>query len=371
MMDLGDVVLLPGLINAHCHLDYSRMAGLIPPPRDFVPWIKSIVTLKGTWSSEEFAESWRAGAEMLVRHGVTTVADVEAIPELIPDLWRATPVRVISYRELIGFKEPAQAEDMVRKAVTEWSGWPDSARRVGLAPHAPYSTCPELLRAAARAASERRWRLTIHVAESESEYEMFVYRHGPLHAWLKDQRDLSDCGLGSPVQHLERCGCLGDNLLAVHANYLWQDDPRLLAQHGVSVVHCPRSHAYFGHRRFPRETLAQAGVNLCLGTDSLATVLPSPRQPAELNLFTEMQTLAAQAQAPAPETILKMATVNGARALGRQGALGELSAGARADLIAIPFSGRPADAYEAVVQHAGPVAASMIDGEWALAPSPA
>jgi cytosine/adenosine deaminase-related metal-dependent hydrolase len=207
------------------------------------------------------------------------------------------------------------------------------------------------------------------VAESEPEYEMFVCRHGPLHAWLKDQRDMSDCGLGSPVQHLDRCGCLGSDLLAVHANYLWQEDPRLLAQRGVSVVHCPRSHAYFGHRRFPRESLTQASVNICLGTDSLATVIPEPRRAAELSLFAEMQALAAQARAPAPETILQMATVNGARALGRPAELGELSAGALADLIAIPFSGPPANALEAVVHHTGPVTASMIAGQWALTPS--
>ena len=369
MMDLGDVVLLPGLINAHCHLDYTRMAGLIPPPRDFVSWIKSIVALKGTWSAEEFADSWQAGAAMLVRHGTTTVADMEAIPELVPDLWPTTPLRVISYRELIGFKDPTRAEELVRTTVAAWSGCPDAGRRLGLAPHAPYSTCPELLRAAARAARQHGWPLAIHVAESEPEYEMFVCGHGPLHAWLKDQRDMSDCGLGSPVQHLDRCGCLGSDLLAVHANYLWQEDPRLLAQRGVSVVHCPRSHAYFGHRRFPRESLTQASVNICLGTDSLATVIPEPRRAAELSLFAEMHALAAQARAPAPETILQMATVNGARALGRPAELGELSAGALADLIAIPFSGPTANALEAVVHHTGPVTASMIAGQWALTPS--
>jgi aminodeoxyfutalosine deaminase len=370
VVDLGESVLLPGLVNAHCHLDYTRMAGLIPPPRDFVQWIKSLVALKGSWSVEEFSESWRAGAQMLLNTGTTTVADVEAVPELLPSHWQKTPLRVISFRELIHFKDPVRAVEIVRTASSEWSRLPGSQGRVGLSPHAPYTTNAPLLRAAAEAGREHGWRLTTHVAESEAEYEMFIARCGPLHEWLKNQRDMSDCGQGTPVQHLERCGYLGPNLLAVHAIALWTGDVDLLAQRGVSVVHCPRSHAYFGHRRFPREPLAQAGVNLCLGTDSLASVVVSSATRPELSLFAEMQALAAQAQAPPPATIVQMATVNGAHALGHPNELGELSAGARADAVVIPFSGPPSEAETAVVHFPGTVSASMINGQWVLPPRP-
>jgi cytosine/adenosine deaminase-related metal-dependent hydrolase len=366
--DLGEAILLPGLINAHCHLDYTAMANLIPPPRQFTDWIKSIVALKGTWSTAEYADSWKAGAAMLLRQGVTTVADIEAAPQLLPALWQATPLRVLSFRELIGFKNPAAASATVEAAASEWDALPAASQRVGLSPHAPYTTCAELLRAAATAARRRGWRLTTHLAESEAEYDMFTARAGPLHDWLKPQRDMADCGLGSPVQHLERCGYLGPDLLAVHCNYLWQGDPALLARHRVSVVHCPRSHAYFGHRRFPYETLVRAGVNVCLGTDSLASVTAPSGQPVELDLFAEMRAFAARAGDGPPDTILNLATVNGARALGRAGELGELSQGALADLIAVPFAGRVAGACEAVVHHSGPVAASMIGGQWAIPP---
>ena len=91
--DLGETILLPGLVNAHCHLDYTGMAGQIPPPKNFTDWIKSLVALKGSWTVEEFAVSWRRGAEMLLRTGTTTVADVEAVPELIPAVWQSTPLR--------------------------------------------------------------------------------------------------------------------------------------------------------------------------------------------------------------------------------------------------------------------------------------
>jgi cytosine/adenosine deaminase-related metal-dependent hydrolase len=173
---------------------------------------------------------------------------------------------------------------------------------------------------------------------------------------------MADCGLGSPLAQVARCGLLGEDFLAVHANYLLPADVDALAASGASVVHCPRSHAYFQHRRFPFAELAAAGVNICLGTDSLASVIHSPRHKPELNLFLEMRSFAAAHPGVAPETIVQMATSNGARALGRQGRAGELSPGARADLIAIPCHGAADGSAAEVVRHSGPVAMSIIDG---------
>ena len=254
--------------------------------------------------------------------------------------------------------------EIVERAVNDWLGLPAAQGRVGLSPHAPYSTSTELLECSARAAHRRNWRLTTHVAESEQEFEMFMYRQGAMFDWLKSQRDMSDCGRGSPVQHLERCGYLDENLLAAHVNYLWRHDAGVLGRNGVSVVHCPRSHDYFRHLRFPREELHDAGVNLCLGTDSLVTVRKEREQPLELNLFAEMKTMAASSPELSPETILRMATTNGAQALGRKGDLGEFSLNALADLITIPFAGPEGEALEAIVHHEGEVMASMIGGVW-------
>jgi len=156
---------------------------------------------------------------------------------------------------------------------------------------------------------------------------MFVHRRGPLHDWLQSQRDMSDCGRGSPVQHLERCGYLSENLLAIHVNYLGPDDAAILAKREVSVVHCPRSHAYFGHAPFPDRELSDARINICLGTDSLASILKSGRQLPELSMFAEMQLFAKTQPATSPTAVLRMATTNAAAALGCQGVLGELSPG--------------------------------------------
>ncbi len=198
---------------------------------------------------------------------------------------------------------------------------------------------------------------------------MFVHARGKMFDWLKrNERDNSDCGHGSPVKHFARNKMFGENLIAAHVNLLAHGDARLLGKHCVHVVHCPRSHAYFRHPPFLRERLANAGVNICLGTDSLATTRKNGKQKPELNMFEEMRQLAANDKTISPEEILRMATVNGARALGLAGQAGELVKNASADLIAIPYDGKSADACETTVAHTGNVSASMIDGRWAIPP---
>ena len=197
---------------------------------------------------------------------------------------------------------------------------------------------------------------------------MFVHRRGPLYSWLQSQRDMSDCGQVSPVQHLERCGYLSENMLAAHANYMESDDIALLARRKVSIVHCPRSHAYFGHRAFPFSEAAAAGINLCLGTDSLVTVFKPGKELPQLNLFAEMQALAANNPTVAPAAIVRMATMGGAAALGRSGQLGEICPNALADLIVLPFAGRVSEVEQALVHCNQEVAGSMINGEWVRKP---
>lgn len=369
--DLGDVVLLPGLVNAHCHLDYTHMAGLFPPAIRFCDWIKLITTEKAHWTFSDYAEAWLDGAKMLLRTGTTTVADIEAVPELLPDVWTATPLRVISFLEMTGVRSRRQPELILREALEKIAALPAHRCAAGLSPHAPYSTTPRLLERTAALARQHRLRVTTHIAESATEFEMIRHARGEMFDWLqRNERDMTDCGQRSPVQHAAQAGLLGRNFLAVHVNWLAPGDAALLARRQASVVHCPRSHDYFQHPAFPYRALARAGVNVCLGTDSLATVRMKPRQPVELNLFTEMRAFAKAQPRVAPQQIIRMATMNGARALGLRGQVGELRPKAFADLIALPFTGEAADSYEAVLAHTGPVTAGMIDGEWTIPPGP-
>ena len=368
-VDLGDVVLMPGLVNAHCHLDYTDMAGHFPPPQLFSDWLKLITATKAGWTRADYLASWLNGAGMLVRTGTTTVADIEAVPELLPEVWNATPLRVFSFLELIGIKGRRQPQDIVREAVERIAALTSPRGGIGLCPHAPYSTVPELMRLSAHITRQRRWRLATHVAESALEYEMFTRARGGMFDWLqRSGRDMSDCGLGSPIQHLERCDALSGELLAAHANYLGKHDPALLARRKAQVVHCPRCHFYFHHDRSPLRRLLRAGVNVCLGTDSLASVYKARRQHIELSLFEEMRALARNAPWLSAPKIVRMATLNGAQALGMKGRVGELAPGAFADLITLPFTGEVAHVYNGVLHHTGDVAASMIDGQWAIAP---
>jgi cytosine/adenosine deaminase-related metal-dependent hydrolase len=369
VLDLGPSVLLPGLVNAHCHLDYTDMAGEFLPPRCFIDWLKTITEAKAGWTHEDFARSWTNGAEMLCRTGTTLVGDIEAVPQVLQAARKTTPLRVVSMFEMIGIK-PGRSPGAI---LTEALGWCERLRaaphRCGLSPHAPYSTTPGLLETSASTARRRRLPVAIHVAESAAEYEMFAQGRGEMFDWLRRSgRDMSDCGGLTPVEHLDRCGALNHRVIAVHANYLGHSDPTLLARRGASVAHCPRSHLYFQHARFKYRELEHAGVNVCLGTDSLASVKKERRATIELNLFEEMRAARAAEPGLSAKKALQMATINGARALGFAGRAGEISPGGLADLIAVPLQGGLEDAYESVLSHHGPVSAMMIAGRWVQAP---
>jgi cytosine/adenosine deaminase-related metal-dependent hydrolase len=341
VMDLGEVALIPGLVNAHCHLDYTSMAGQIPAPRSFPDWVKTILSFKAHWSFSEFAESWLKGARMLVETGTTTVADIESVPELPPETWKSTPLRMISLLEMTGVKSQRSAEEIIDEAL-EWIGrWPtDERKEGGLSPHALYSTQPELMRKSAAVAEEHDLLLSTHLAESEAEHVMYADANGPFYDWLKGQRKMDDCGHASPIKLAQEYGLLSERLLIVHANYLSDADINLVAQSGASVVHCPQSHSYFGHARFRYDDLVNAGVNVCLGTDSLASASKVKGLNPELNMWVEMLVFANLHPGVAPREILLMATARASKALRKSGQVGGLQSGAFADLVALSYSGR-------------------------------
>ena len=147
--DLGEGVLLPGLINAHCHLDYTDMAGQLPPPKNFTDWIGQITAAKEGWNHSDYARSWQRGAHMLLHSGTTTVGDIEARPELLPESWDATPLRVVSFLEMTGVRAGRAPREILEETAATLSGLSHSRCSAGLSPHAPYSTPPGLLRLSA------------------------------------------------------------------------------------------------------------------------------------------------------------------------------------------------------------------------------
>ena len=357
--ELGDVILLPGFVNAHCHLDYTDFAGEIPSPVSFAQWLRAMVALKAKVEDSAHCKSWLRGAWQAVSHGITTLGNIETRRSCLMELWAATPLRMVSFMEIILLKAESDAVQAV-KELKEWLTLNSPPRgKVGISPHAPYTTKLDLLQECTHFSDMM---MAMHVAESSEENEMFRHGKGPMWQMLKTAgRNMDDCVGSSPLKGVKGAGLLNDRMLLVHGNYLDSPDVAQIAASRASVVHCPRSHEYFGHRSFLLKDFREAGVNLCLGTDSLATMSDAH---AQVELFSEIQRFDPQNEDIADEDLIEMVTVNAARALGMHGEVGCLQPGAFADLFTLPYSGEANGVKKAIVGHKGPVEAVMIDGQW-------
>jgi cytosine/adenosine deaminase-related metal-dependent hydrolase len=329
VVELGACTLLPGLINGHCHLDYTKFRGSISAGNSFTEWIKTINALRRSFGPADYLEAIEEGFQMLEEGGVTTVANIEALPELLP-LLPVPPLRTWWFLELIDVRQRINGDETLLGALSFFENHPEWLGGFGLSPHAPYTASIDLYRLARQAGDTHGMLSTTHIAESVEEHEMFNHASGPLYDFLAEMgRDNSDCGQGSAVSHLIEHGVIGENCIIAHLNYLQDYDYELVAQSGASVVHCPKCHSYFGHAAFPLKALRAHGINVCLGTDSLASnnsldMRGEMRQVQDVHGLTDRD-------------VLEMATLHGARALGQAGVLGELSPGSTADLVAFPY----------------------------------
>jgi len=358
VLDLGEKVLMPGLINAHCHLDYTSMRHAIDPQKSFTRWILRINALKRQMTDEDYLKAIAEGFEELRAWGTTTVCNLEAFPELLPQL-PPPPIRTWWFLELIDIRSRVPSEALLAGALAffeKHEGWLGG---FGLNPHAPYTTSPELYRLCRECADHFGMPLTTHIAESADEEAMFRRGEGEMADFFRTLgRPMDDCGAHSSFSNAVTQGLIGPGWLLAHANELGEADFELIAATPGDwhIIHCPRSHTYFQHRPFPWRRLEELGVCLSLGTDSLASN-------DSLSLFAEMQ--AAQKAAPylTSETLLKTVTTHPARALGKTGELGAILPGAHADLIALPFAGESSEVYDAILANRSPIEWMMLDGK--------
>jgi len=350
--DLGDAVLLPGLINAHCHLDYTDMRGRVPWRGDFMAWLAQITEMKRQWEDAQYVASVTHGLEQLAQTGTSTVINIECLPRIVPRL-PATPVRVWWCPELIDL---TWNEETQRRAEERFA-WVEAQSHAGLSPHAPYTVAGPLYRLCAERARASGWLLTTHVAESVEEVDMFRRGSGPMFDFFsRIGRNMEDCKRVGPLQWLAEYGVLGPNCLLAHANHLTPQEIAFVAESGAYVVHCPRSHQFF-ERGVPRlESLWREGICVCLGTDSLASN-------ESLDMLAEVRTLARMFPGVTAAKVLAMATVHPAKALNQTGKLGTLSPGAWADVIALPLEDVEDDPYEGVVHTESPVQFCMMNGK--------
>jgi cytosine/adenosine deaminase-related metal-dependent hydrolase len=353
VIDLGEHALLPGLINAHCHLDYTCLRGKIPAPKSFTDWIRTINAEKEKLSAQNYLASIKEGFAEARRFGTATIANLTAFPELIGRI--QSPIRTWWFAELIDVRQPQRANEIVESALASLK----SAKSWGLAPHAPFTASATLCRRCQDIAQRERVPLTTHLAESHEELLMFREADGPLYEFMRDiGRPMGDCGCETPLEKF--VGCLGEVSLPwviVHFNELSDSDFDLLkrSRPKFHVVHCPRSHAYFKHSPFSFERLRALGFNVSLGTDSLATT-------DDLSLFAEMRLFQKDFPAISPEETLQMVTVIPARALGQEKRLGRIRAGFEADLIAVPCE-KSANVFEQIVAFEESVKWNLVSGQ--------
>jgi cytosine/adenosine deaminase-related metal-dependent hydrolase len=305
--DLGNVALIPGLVNAHTHLEFSHLPAPLEPLQSFPDWIRCVVASRRL-NSVPVAESIRLGLEESSRSGTVAVGEIATQDDLSVYQRKSS---LVVFRELLGLKEENLPElmEVGERHLQQGALWGIVA---GLSPHAPYSVHPKLLRGCVDLCCQYRAPLAMHLAESPAELELLSSGTGPLRRMLEDfgvWREGIFPGGRSPGEILE---ILTDapHVLVIHGNYLSESEQAfLVGRPQFTVVYCPRTHAAMGHPPHPWRSLVENGVRVALGTDSRAS---NP----DLSLFAELQFLKQRSPEVPSWELLKLGTVQGAEALG-------------------------------------------------------
>lgn len=318
-----DLVLLPGLVNAHTHLDLAGAAP-IPARDDFTTWLLGVGAARG--DARDIERHAHGQAAALARAGVTAVGDIEASGGAGTRGRRAAQLDGLSYLEIVGVtRDAARARLAGALELVDRLG----AHATGLSPHAPYSVHGEVVPEIARAASQRGLRLAMHLAETPEETRFLLHGDGPFARFLeiigKGRPFESPPGL-RPLAWAERAGLLAAGCVVVHGNDLDDADIACLLAHRVSVVYCHGTHMHFDRPRHRIGELLAAGVNVALGTDSGLSN-------RGIDLWDELQRLSADRPDLDPLVLLRCATAGGRVALGLQPEAAQWRPGTRADAV--------------------------------------
>lgn len=335
IVELPDLVLMPGLVNAHCHLEYTHFGPLsIPPPSrgggqgegeniNFVSWIREIIDRKNHSSPKEMMDGLEQGIEQMIKTGVTTIGD--HISFNTP--WEkivSSPLRGRIFGEALGVTKE-MSQDIYASLLEiqkKIQSHPSTLLSMNISPHSVHALNQDTLK---KVLIVEKGPLSCHLAESQDEDDYFKKGNGRLFNFLKEfseNRHPAKSGL----QFLDQQKLPMEKLLIVHGNYLDEEDLKIISRNRLSLIHCPGSHAYFGHRPFSLEYYIDQGINIALGTDSLASN-------DELSFLAEIKRVRKNFPSLPPETILEMATLNGAKALRMEQEIGSLVPGKKADVV--------------------------------------
>jgi aminodeoxyfutalosine deaminase len=368
-IDLGRVAMMPGLVNAHTHLELSFLWGKVPPADALIDWVSRMMAQRAVLAPSADDSSAIDNAILdMEEAGTAAVGDIANSFASVAPIARSR-LHAVVFRELIGFNlpDPEGRVAAVRAAIAALpsadAAAPSAALasapagrsrarvadatlkppvRVTLAPHAPYSVSPGLFRAIALDPETASGVSSVHLGESSDELRFLESGDGAFRALLErvgawnPSWDVPKCG---PAEYLARLGVLSPRLLAVHGVRLRDDELKLLAEHGTTLVTCPRSNVWVGSGNPPIERFYASGVRVAVGTDSLASA-------TDLNIFSEIALMHHIAPSVPPARLLASATLDGARALGFDH-LGFIGSGAHARLITVdlPATLRDVETY--------------------------
>ncbi|MBY0490022.1 MAG: amidohydrolase family protein [Gemmatimonadaceae bacterium] len=337
-VDLGAAALLPGLVNAHSHLELTTLRGYLEGFA-FRDWLVTLTRVRrDVLTAEDLLDASRLGIVEALAHGITTLADTtDSAAPLVA--MRELGVRGIGYVEVFG-PDPVQRDGSMarlRERVADLRTQDTALVRTGISPHAPYTVSVPLFRAAAEYARAEALPMAVHIAESAAEVAFVVEGAGPFADGLRARGIAVAPQARSPIALLDACGVLEARPLLIHAIRTDDDDLARVADAGATIVHCPVSNAKLGHAIAPLDRMLAHGIATGLGTDSVASndrmhLLEEARQAC---LFHALRS--GEPDSLHPSRALELATVGGARALGLDTLIGTLEVGKQADLAAFPL----------------------------------
>ena len=330
VIDHPGCTILPGLVNAHVHLELSGLPPK-PRPRRFIDWLWDLVPtgpLDEQAARQSVTRSLTIGVEQCLRFGVTCVGDVTAHCSLTRSFLAGGPLRVVSYGEVRAMAQRRRLlEERIADAIDTTNA--SDRLRIGVSPHAPYSVEPHGYRRCLAEARTRGLPLATHLAETDDEAPFLADHAGPLRelwdrlgAWDHDVPTFS----GGPIRFAHSIGLLDYPTALAHVNHCDNAEMDLLAAAKASVVYCPRTHAFFGHPPHRWREMLARGINVAVGTDSCAS---SP----DLNLVDDLRVLRRLAPDLPADRLWEMATVRSARAIRMDRLVGTLTRGKAADFV--------------------------------------
>jgi cytosine/adenosine deaminase-related metal-dependent hydrolase len=336
-VQLGNVAILPGVVNAHTHLELSYLREEVPPASQFVSWVRTVMAARrgrpDPRSSEILVGIERAVQE-LHSCGTAIIGDISNTLVTFDPI-AASDLAAVVFYELIRFNAPDPQAFVTAAAAEVAALTPTERVRASLAAHAPYSVAPLVFRAIRQRIDRDAFTpCSVHLSESAEEVEFIMTGGGPWRALLEDVGAWDPAWKApavSPVQYLDDAGFLGANVLAVHGVQMSLDDLGRLKARGATLVTCPRSNGHTGAGAPPIQDFYDSGVRVAVGTDSLASV-------PDLNVFAELATMRALAPDVPASALLESATLAGARALGFDAEYGSIEPGKRAALITVALT---------------------------------